>query len=534
MNPSNLLVRSPSGEYRLSVQEGRSVREALDATTVRVRAACGGVGSCGACVVRLLGGEANPATLAEYQKLTAEQRGQGLRLSCQLRPRGDVEILVDRPARPSPWKSIPLESLVPLRGGLPALERHVFGVAVDLGTTHIRVALWDRQRGRRIATRQGPNPQGDYGADVLNRLHAAASRPEHAGELARAARSAILRALRDMLARDVGEVSPMLAEIGQLIVVGNTAMLALLTARGGASLLDPVNWQSAIDCRPLDPPAWRLPWRLPNAEIIVADPVAGFVGSDLSAGLLATRLAEGPPGSLLLDVGTNIEIALWDGENLYASSVPGGPAFECVGIRHGMAAEPGAVFRVVRQAGTFACETIGGGPARGFCGSGLVDAIAVLLEAGLLKPSGRFATPPGGAGHALEPGNPRTAITGGDVDALQRAKAAAAAAMAELLALAGLDWRGVKRLCICGAFGHTLDIGHAQQIGLLPAMDAAGVELHANAALAGCEQALLTADGPRLLSELAGRTRLINLSYRPGYEDRYIQCLRLCPIAINH
>lgn len=531
MTMADLSVSTPSGDLRLDVPAGRSVREALDATRFRVRAACGGIGACGACVVRLLDGEANAPTMAEYHKLTPEQRQQGLRLACQLRIRGNASIRLDHPARPSRWRSIPADTLPPVPGGRPELEQRVHGVAVDLGTTHIRVAFWDRRRGHRIATRLGTNPQAVHGADVLNRLHAAEARPERARELERLARAAIVQAVRDMLARDVGEVAPMLADIGQVVVVGNTAMLVLLTGRGAADLLDPAHWQHAIDCRPPDPDAWRVRWPFPQAEIAVPDPVAGFVGSDLLADLAATRLAEGPAGALLLDVGTNTEIALWDGRTLHVSSVPGGPAFEGVGIRHGMPAEPGAVHRVEAAGPGFALQVIGGGPALGFCGSGLIDAIAALLEAGLLKPSGRYAQAQDSEGYVLAPGNPRTAIVGGDVDAFQRAKAATAAAMAELLDLAGMAWGDIRRLCLCGAFGHGLHIGHAQRLGLLPVLDPDRVECHPNAALAGCERALLAEDGTGLFRELAGRIDPINLSFRPGYEDRYIEHLRLRPIG---
>lgn len=527
---ATLVIRTTGSTHRLSVAPGISVRDALDTTDLRVRAACGGTGSCGACVVALLGGAANPHTLAEYQKLTPEDRAQGLRLACQLRIEGDAEIRLDHPAAPSDWKSIAPENLASAPGRLPELEKHIYGVAVDLGTTHIRVALWDRKRGRRIATRRGPNPQGVFGADVLNRLDAASARPERSHELAKLARSAIVQAVRDMLARDVGEVSPMMAEIGQVFVVGNTAMLALLTERGGEALMAPANWQSPIDCRPLDDDAWRAQWYMPNADIVMPAPVAGFVGSDLVADLLATRLTEGAAGSLLLDVGTNTEIALWDGQRLHITSVPGGPAFEGVGIRHGMPAETGAIYRV-QPAGTgYACQVLGGGEARGLCGSGLADGIAVLLAAGMLKPSGRFAAPPGGEGYLLLPGNPRSAITAGDVDAFQRAKAATAAAMAELLRQAGMGWGDIHRLHVCGAFGRHLDVGHAQALGLLPPMDTALIELDADATLAGCERGLLHADGEMLFSALAKLANPINLSYSEGYDDRYIDHLRLKPI----
>lgn len=527
-----LTVRTDSRISHLNISSGISVRDALDATDLRVRAACGGTGSCGACLVNLLHGKVNAPTLAEYQKLTAEERAQGLRLACQLRLNGDAEILLDDPAPPSRWKSIPAEDLSPPPGKLPALEQHIYGVAVDLGTTHIRVALWDRKRGKRIAARRGPNPQGVFGADVLNRLDAALTQPERASELAKLARTAIIQAVRDILARDVGEVTPMLAEIGQVIIVGNTAMLALLTEQGGDALINPENWQRAVDCQPRDPVAWLEKWYMPNAVISVPAPVAGFVGSDLLADLIATNLTSGPAGSLLLDVGTNTEIALWDGQTLHVTSVPGGPAFEGGGIRFGMPADPGAICRVRSgtEARSFICDTISASEARGFCGSGLTDAVAVLLASGVLKPSGRFAVPPGDEGYRLDPGNPRTAITGGDVDAFQRAKAAMAAAMAVLLKLAGMEWGDLRRLCVCGAFGHTLDIGHAQAVGLLPEIAPACVELHADATLAGCERALLAPDGDAIFADMIGKVQAINLSFVEEYDDRYIDHLRLRPV----
>ena len=301
---------------------------------------------CGACVIHLTSGDVSPPTPAEYLKLGPEQRTAGQRLACQVRLKGDATIRLTRPARFSPWKSIPPENLQPLIGSRSDGQSHTLGVAVDLGTTSIRIAVLDRQHGRRIATRYGRNPQGDFGADVLNRLEAARASPKQAAELARLARGAIVRAVRDILARDLGEVTPMLAQIGQVLIVGNTAMLALLTGQGGDSLLDPAYWQNAIDCRPDDQAVWRTLWPFPHAEVITVDPVGGFVGSDLLADVWATGLVAGPAGALLLDIGTNTEIALWDGKTLHVTSVAGGPAFEGAGLCHGMSAEPGAIFRI--------------------------------------------------------------------------------------------------------------------------------------------------------------------------------------------
>jgi uncharacterized 2Fe-2S/4Fe-4S cluster protein (DUF4445 family) len=521
-----LTVRSGGAATTVAVAPGLSVREALDATRQRVRAACGGTGSCGACTVRLASGQASRPTVAEYTKLTADERAQGLRLACQLRLEGDIEILLEHPAPPSQWMSLAPGDLLPIAGCLPDLQQHIYGVAVDLGTTHIRVSLWDRKHGQRIATRRGPNPQATFGADVLNRL-AAARQPGHAQELAKLARDAVIDAVHDMLARDVGEVTPMLAEIGHVVIAGNTAMLALLTGHGGEALLDPENWQRAIDCQPPDYRDWQAGWRMPNAHIEVLPPVAGFVGSDLLADLLATKFAAGTDAELLVDIGTNTEIALWDGRNIHVTSVPGGPAFESGGVGFGMPAEPGAISAVRRAGDAFELEVIGGGEARGFCGSGLLDAVAVLLDAGILKPNGRFAIPCGPEGYRLDPANPRTAITGNAVDAFQRAKAAMAAAIAVLLAAAGLSEGATRRVVVCGAFGRRLDVANARAVGLLPGFPAAAVEVFADTTLGGCETWLMVPESKAALEKQAGTLRFINVTLVIWYEDRYIEELRL-------
>lgn len=525
-----LTVLTPAGEQVFLVSAGTSVRDALDLTGLRVRAACGGTGGCGACGVTLIGGAVSPPTTAEYMKLLPAERMQGARLACQMRLQGDVLLRIDDPAPPSHWRSIPSEELMPSPGALPELDQHVYGVAVDLGTTHIRLALWNRKTGQRVATRRGPNPQGVFGADVLNRLSAARGNPARSEELARLARSAIVQALRDILKRDVGEVTPMLKEIGEVIVVGNTAMLALLSGQGGAALLDPDHWAGRIDCQPADQAAFHSQWFMPHAAIHLVDAVAGFIGSDLLADLLATRLTAGAAGALLLDVGTNTEIALWDGARLHVTAVPGGPAFEGVGLRNGMAAESGAICRVTQD---LQFETVADAPARGFCGSGLVDAVAVLLATGQLKASGRFAVSPGPDGFLLDSANPRTALFSQDIDTFQRAKAATAAAMTALLQRAGMGWADITRLCVCGAFGHRLDIAHAQAVGLLPPLDPARIELFADASLAGAEIGLLHPVGAAAFADLGERIAAINLSQVSDYDDCYIDHLRLRPIDMN-
>jgi uncharacterized 2Fe-2S/4Fe-4S cluster protein (DUF4445 family) len=525
-------VRSEKQTLRLAIDTAVSVRQALDTTDLRVRAACGGLGSCGACLIQIVSGDFNPPTLTERQKLLPEDLAIGMRLACQLHLRSDSELFLEHPAPHSDWKSLDTGQLYRADGD-PAVTDYVYGVAVDLGTTHIRLSLWNRQSGRRIGSRYSINPQVAHGADVLTRLDAERLTGPDCQRIGQQARAAIMEGIRDILSRDMGEITPILADLGKVLIVGNTAMLTLICGNSADDLYQPENWQSPINCLPVDTEVWLKTWRTPHAEIIIAQPLAGFIGSDLLADLLATDITEQAQPMLLADFGTNTEIALWDGANLWASSVPGGPAFEGVGMRNGLTAEAGAICKVSGTAEAWHLQTLGDVPARGYCASGFIDAIALLLEAKQLKPSGRFTEPKTDTGYLLDPSNPHSAIFASDIDIFQRAKASTAAAMAQLLALAGLTVRDLDRLWICGSFGQYLDLNNAFRVGLIPTFAAERVSLLANASLAGCEKLLLNQASQAKLDSIVRRSKVINLGGLCEYENRFIDNLRLQPMPIT-
>jgi uncharacterized 2Fe-2S/4Fe-4S cluster protein (DUF4445 family) len=402
------------------------------------------------------------------------------------------------------------------------------GVAVDLGTTHIRLTLWDLVKGIRLTGRTGLNPQASFGGDVMTRLTAACASPESAREIALRAREAIGEALSDMAGKD--GFPP--ARIGRVVIVGNSAMLALLSGKNHDLLLQPAYWTSEIDCRPVETASWCASWGIVrSAEVELAQPLAGFVGSDLLAGVLATRLTEGPPGALLIDFGTNSEIALWDGGGLLVTSAAGGPAFEGCGISCGMPAEQGAVYRIGPGELTsgFRCETIGGGEALGICGSGLADLIACLRMSGRLNGAGRFTPDIGAGGLEIREGSKGLKLFARDIDTFQRAKAAVAAGTGYLMGMAGMGPGELKRVIVCGAFGNYLNTGNAREIGLLPPVPEERIELFGNSALAGCESLLFYPEGRDPLEELRKMAQIVNLAQAPGFEELFVENLYLRP-----
>jgi uncharacterized 2Fe-2S/4Fe-4S cluster protein (DUF4445 family) len=348
-----LLVRGE--RHVIDYEPGPSLRELLDATDFRVRSACHGLGACGLCRVRLVGSTVDALdavgafTPAEHLQIGAAGLAAGLRLACQIRPSGDATVELLDPAAPSDWRAPPpgLVSAVPPAPSfdrpLPTGSSHPLGVAVDLGTSHLTLAVYELASGRRLGLRFGRNPQGHHGADVVTRL-VAAEDPATARQLAGEARVAIGAALADAAQREGFDTG----RIARVVIVGNTAMLALLTDRNHGLLLQPAHWSDTLDCAPDDSAAWGRDWGLaPGAEVEVVPPLAGFVGSDLLAGLVASDFLGGPAPALLVDFGTNSEIALWTGEMLWVTAAAGGPAFETGTGRCGMPAEAGAVYRIV-------------------------------------------------------------------------------------------------------------------------------------------------------------------------------------------
>ncbi len=317
-----------------------------------VRWGCRGNGACGLCLVKVEAGRVNDPTHNERLLLSPEQLQGNIRLACQLVVEADLRIRIVNPLSMPDWRDLPpgpcsvaLAAESPSQAEARATANE-YALAVDLGTTHISLSLWHLQRGRRLCGRIGRNPQSCYGSDVMTRLIAAAESPSQARRIAGLPIDAIREALLDMCSRE--GVYP--RQVTRVAIVGNTAMLALLTEADPRILLNPRSWTRPIDCPSDHRQRWLSAMGIhPEAAVEVVAPLAGFVGSDLLAGVLVTDLTRAP-GSLLIDFGTNSELALWDGEKLRVTSAAGGPAFEAGASRCGMPAEPGAIFRVARRA----------------------------------------------------------------------------------------------------------------------------------------------------------------------------------------
>ncbi len=533
------LTIASGGETRvIAAPPGLSLRDAIGTTDLKVRSGCNGSGACSLCRVRIEEGTANEPGANELVMLTAEELRGGIRLACRVTPVGDLRVRIVNPAPASDWRRLIVEPppgrrpLARPPGGRAAGDgKESYGVAIDLGTTNISMSLWDLLRARRLSSVLGPNRQSCHGSDVMSRLIAACSSSAQASEMSRVVRGSMEEGILDMCAREGYDFQ----KIAHISVVGNTAMLALLVEKNAGLLLSPEHWTAAVDCSPEDGRTWFEGCRMNNdASLEVVQPLGGFVGSDLLAGIVATGLTEGDGAALLIDFGTNSEIALWDGTRLWVTSAAGGPAFEGWGIRHGMPADTGAIYRVDGPNGDSApsVRVVGGGEARGICGSGMVDLIANLARAGLLSKKGKLAEGLRDKGFVVARGLPDIVLNNRDVDVFQRAKAAIGAGVRVLLTMAGMDAGGLRRICVAGSFGRFLDIRNAQAIGLLPVASSERVELWGSAALMGCEALLLSEDGSVYLRSLRrDKTTLVNLSQVPEFGEHFLESLYLQPLG---
>lgn len=535
-NLHRLSVRTDGGVKSIDFPQALSLKEILDTTSnLRVRSACRGNGVCGLCRVRVEEGDVNQPTRNETFHLSRARLRQGVRLACQTVPRGDAAIIILNPAPPSQWKRIAGGTI--RRNGytrakkgadLPGDVKTPFGVAVDLGTSHVSVSLYDLLTGKMILDRYGLNPQMAYGLDVMSRLTVASESGEAARAMGVMGVSAIGDALRDASIRE----GINLGQVVYLTLVGNTAMLALIAGKNYELLLQPARWMEYIDCLPSSSEisSWRKAWGLhPLAVIEIIPPLAGFVGSDLLAGLVSVCREEAAPPFLFIDFGVNSEIALWSGSSFLVTSAAGGPAFESWGITCGVPAGPGAVYRVGLERETVHYDTIDDMKAEGLCGTGLIDLIASLVRIGKITETGKLQQD-GREGFTL---TDDIILTSHDIDSLQRAKAAIGTAIDALLLEAGMAYTGLSRVLVAGAFGKYLQVPNAQAIGLLPPVDPMKVELMGNTALAGCEDLMLSARAAEKLRDIRDETRVINLSRFPGFGDLFLKHLYLRPMEHN-
>ena len=512
--------------------------DAAQQAGVGLQAICGGAGICGSCRVRLMHGELSPLTSVEIEELRPEERTDGYRLACQASPRSDVRVDVPPDSLTAPQR-LQVEAHAEPSGSsgivVPADDRREgIGLAVDLGTTKVAAYLVDLTSGRTLAMGGIMNPQIAYGEDIISRIAYAGDDPARREGLQLRLQEALGDLVNDLCARIhlTGE------SIVDAVVVGNTVMHHLFAGLPVHQL--GVAPYLPASCQPLSfsAPHPGLAFA-PKATVYLPPNIAGYVGGDHVAMLLASDADRTSGTRLLIDIGTNSEVSLLHDGELFTCSCPSGPAFEGAHISAGMRAAQGAIERVRIVDGQVFVATIGNGPPAGICGSGILDAVAEMAGAGVLNHRGalvkgapRVRIRDGRAEFVLVAGAPAGAereivITRRDVNEIQLAKAAVRSGIETLLAVAHITARQLDEVVLAGAFGTYLDVHSAIRIGMFPPLRLEQFRQIGNAAGLGARQMLVSAERRRTAESLALRARYVELSSDARFTQRFLDAVTI-------
>lgn len=590
------------GRRHVYAIKGSSVFEAASRAGILIQAPCGGEGRCGKCRVKLVKGRLAPRTEKEKAVLEPEEIEEGIRLACQavvaaactidvpeasrvcagnilvsgrlksVKPDPGIKKTFLRLGKPGRGDHASLSCMVMSKAGcsdadvsalrmiseagtapegitavcsgkkLASVERgdtvsSSYGIALDLGTTTLAASLIDLSSGRELAVASRLNPQSRFGDDLITRIHFATK----SGRNLKIISSAVISAVNDMLV-ELKKTSGVPGRyIYKLTVAGNTVMQHIFCGISPAALGEmpfvPVT-RKPVRMTPADSGLDLAPC----GEVFVFPSIGGFVGGDAVAAALASGIASSKKKRILVDIGTNGEIIAGNSEKLLCASAAAGPAFESARISMGMIASPGAIEKVIINEDVH-INVIGNIPPLGICGSGLLDAAAQLLEAGIIDRSGRILRAeelPDRArgafsGRAVNhngesafilsgEGNHRQVyITQRDIRELQLAKSAIYSGIRILKRRLGIRLCDIEEILVAGAFGNFIRRSSAKRIGLIPGIPSNRIKFIGNASSSGAKLLLLSKDVEKEAVRIADSIKHVELASSVHFQQEFAE-----------
>ena len=579
------------------VEEGITIMKALEELGVELETLCGGAGWCGQCKVKVSGNITSP-TSNEVRLLGEDKIRDGFRLACQTRILGNVDVDVPEETRmyvhriltsgvtmerarlnpavrrfnvnlPGPsledqrpdleriedsvgieissvktdiLKSLPKvlrennfnieaiiynSELVEVRG---LKNRHLLGIAVDIGTTTVVAYLLDLEGGNVLDIASTMNPQAKRGADVISRIDYASKGGLE--ELSSLIRGEINSLIYELCNKNSIETQ----DIYDMTIVGNTTMMHLFL--GVLPEYIAISPYIPVFSRSLLVDAKELGIDInPNGKCYLLPNISSYVGADTIGVVLSTGIYKGDGIKLALDIGTNGEMVLKDNDRLFACSTAAGPAFEGANITYGMRGARGAIDHISIDDGELKIHIIDDVPPIGICGSGLLDAVAVMLDLGILDETGRILEPqgelfknlirngPNGKEFVLRAYGKEIPINQKDIRELQLAKGAIRAGIEILLEEAGRGIEDIDTVYLAGAFGTFLSPESAIKIGLLPPLPLERVRSIGNAAGEGAKLTLIDKEYREIAESAAKEVYYIELSSRKDFQDKFMDAM---------
>ena len=467
------------------VPKGTNLMHTLQDHSIFLDAPCGGNGRCGKCKVIVDGAEL---------------------LACETAVDRDMSVIV-----PEKSSLNVLQSGIATRRQMDPLKEGCL-LAFDIGTTSVVCFLLDGKTGREIAKSSMLNPQTAFGADVISRIQAALR-----GELVQEA-TAIRNGMTALVQQVCEKANVDSSQIGVVSIVGNPAMQQLFLGispenLAGVPFAPVLTEAKTIPCDGILPVCTK-------ADLLIIPDISGYIGADTMGCVLSTELYKTEAITLMVDIGTNGEMVLGNKDRMIACSTAAGPALEGANIQFGMRGTEGAIDHVWLENGEIRCSVIGGGKALGICGSGLIDAIAVGLETGLLNKRGRIQN----EDHIFHLTGD-IYLTQDDIRQVQLAKGAIYAGIFLMAKRLGMEIRDIEKVQLAGAFGNYLNPASACRIGLLPEELLERIEAVGNAAGSGaimlaCDRKLLP-----LTEELSNQIEFLELASLPEFSRAFAKAM---------
>lgn len=505
-----IYVRAGESSQYIDVNESETILAALQKVGIVIDAPCGGRGTCLKCRV-----------------LVRDEGGVEYKLACQTPVSDGMEVVLER-SRPMEVSTQGASRTWKLAEGAWG-----YGVSIDVGTTTVVCRLYNLETGELLGARGRSNPQLVFGADVITRIDAC--------------EEGNLKTMADLLGDTLmGLVSSLaddadidLSQITAVVLAGNTVMEHIAANISPLSIgIAPYKpftlFGEDIEYLALEKSS------IAAGEAYFAPCVAGYVGGDITCGILAVQMMSAHRPVLFLDLGTNGEMALGDENGIVTCATAAGPVFEGANIKYGMPAYPGAISQVAYEDGELKLTVIGDEEPTGVCGTGLIDAVSLLVEHGLVNIGGRIIDddsidPEQADGlekFLIEEDDARAlrlteniSITQKDVRSLQLAKAAIAAGILTLMKEKGLSFFDIERLDIAGGFGEYLNLHHAATVGIIPHELEDRASSVGNTCIEGASAVLLSDDANNELDRIMEACTYIELSGDLSFNQFYVDCM---------
>ncbi len=462
---------------------------------------CGGKSKCLKCRVKI-SGDLSKMCDAEKNALSSKEITDGIRLACFCTVLGDCDVLLNEKLS----SKIKTDGILPKIDLEPIFEN--YGLAFDIGTTTLVAHLYGKDM--LLSKEAAVNPQAQYGADVISRIAYVLESDENAKEIANCVKSK-MNSMIEILCKNAN-ISPL--QIDVAVITGNTTMLYLLCERNTYCLSRAPFEADYLFDESVN--AKDLKLCIENATIYFPPCISSFVGADITCAVLASGMCEESHTNLLVDIGTNGEIALWQNSSLLCCSTAAGPACEGSGIKMGMNGGTGAIDHVYETNGKITAHVIDDVMPIGICGSGIIDAIACLLKTEAIDETGFMEDE---QAVIKEP----VVITQKDVRLIQLAKSAICAGIETMLLEKSLHFNELHNFYIAGGFGSYLNIESAADIGLVPKASPEKAKILGNAALMGACAILLSGKMKEKALLIAKNAKAIDLSTSSIFNEKYTE-----------